>query len=240
MIMENKDKDVLKKYEGIYSDSQSFRLDWEGDISIKYKLPKYINTFITEVVDKERALSILEVGSGDGEITNEILKRCEGKEILYFTSEVTSSGAKNIKQRGIRVFQTSAMQISAVNGCVDTCISFDVMHHVKNPERMAEEMMRVTNRSVFLIESNRLSLGRVLLENTEKYKSVGEYSYYPWEYKRFFLNAGARKVIIKPFLFIMPKMTGPLMPLAIFTSELLERIPLLRWQCSGVMIKAFK
>lgn len=234
------ERDIIREYENIYTSTSPFRKEWEGEISIRYKIPKYLRVFTKEFLKKEKPRSILEVGSGDGQITAGAIKACGEDVSQYLASEISYAGALKIKEKGIRVFQTSAMHIAAYDKSFDACISFDVMHHVTDPALMAKELMRVAKRFVFLIEPNRFALGRRLLERSQKYKSVGEYSYYPWEYRDFFFRAGAKKVIIKPFLFIVPKTPNFLAPLAVLASEMMERMPLLKWQCSGVYITVYK
>ena len=239
-LLNKSEKDIVGEYENIYGSSDSFRRQWEGEISIRYKLPKYTEIFAKEFIEREKPTSILEIGAGDGEMTERVVEACKGRMSLYVSSEISSAGAAKISRRGIKVFQASALDIPAKAGSFDACVAFDVMHHVRAPAKMAAEMVRVARRFVFLIEPNRMALGRRLLEKTGKYKSVGEHSYFPAEYRDFFMAAGAKNVMMKPFLFIVPKTPKVLIPLAKLVSEAMERIPLMRWQCSSLAITVYK
>ena len=238
--MDEREKDIIREYESIYWSSSSFRRQWEGEISIRYKLPKYVDIFSEEFIKKEKPTSILEIGAGDGEITEGLLKVCNDRVSPYVSSEISQAGAARIRNRGIKVFQASALDIPVRSGGFDACVAFDVMHHVPDAAKMATEMMRVAERFVFLVEPNRMAIGRRLLERTRKYKTVGEHSFYPGQYRDFFIAAGAKKVAIRPFLFIVPKTPGFLIPLAKLVSEAMERIPLARWQCSSLAITVYK
>ncbi|MBW2971246.1 hypothetical protein KY320_03740 [Candidatus Woesearchaeota archaeon] len=113
--------------------------------------------------------------------------------------------------------------------------AIDVMHHVSNPRKMAREMMRVSSKYIFLIEANGICIIRKVMERiSKKYQAAGENSYKPWDYKSFF--KGANNFSIRPFLFMIPFTPKRLMKPVIWLSETMEKIPLLRWQGSGVVM----
>jgi hypothetical protein len=114
------------------------------------------------------------------------------------------------------------------------------MHHVDGPAQMAHEMMRVAKKGAFLIEANRAAIIRRILEHTETYKKAGEFSYYPEEYKAFFNIPSMEHISIEPFQFIPPKLSHFHLGLTILISEVTAKIPLVKWQCSGVAIKVKK
>ena len=99
---------------------------------------------------------------------------------------------------------------------------------------MATEMMRVAKKGVFMVEANRQAIARRLLEKTQIYKNAGEFSYYPKEYRAFFNLPSRASITIHPFQFIPPKLSKISLKLAIFISELVERLPLLR--CGSVLV----
>jgi hypothetical protein len=110
------------------------------------------------------------------------------------------------------------------------------MHHVPNPRRMAREMLRVSRKHVFLIEANGLSILRKLAELSPRYMRDGEKSYTPWRYRSFFQSGISEVVQVKPFLFMIPFTPSFLINTNIIFSEFLQKVPILKWQCTGVMI----
>ncbi|MBS1266142.1 MAG: hypothetical protein MAG795_00107 [Candidatus Woesearchaeota archaeon] len=120
------------------------------------------------------------------------------------------------------------------NDSFDLAFAVDVMHHVTDPKKMAQEMVRVSKKYVFLIEANGVCVLRRILEKvSQKYKNAGENSYLPWKYKSFFKPI---TVSVKPFLFAVPFTPGFLIKPMGIMSDILENIPLVRWQGSGVII----
>jgi hypothetical protein len=69
---------------------------------------------------------------------------------------------------------------------------------------------------------------------------AGENSYKPQKYLSFFKDSKFGNTIkyisIKPFLFSVPFTPPMLIKPMIFVSELLEKIPIIKWQGSGVVI----
>lgn len=231
-------------YDKMYS--SYYREFWEGKISVIYKLPKYLKIINENIFQNNLSQSILELGAGDGEVASILYSKHKKNIVRYIASELSSIGIKRIKEninnRGFSIVQMDAVNLAFKDQSFDVVISIDVMHHVNNPEIMANEMLRISKKKVFLIESNGLCLIRKLLEKTRKYRSTNENSYFPWEYKNFFLrkNLDVKKFKIKPFLFMVPHMFPIFIPINVMISEIMEKIPILRWQCSGVIISIEK
>lgn len=218
--------------EGVIKDYS--RESYEGEISIIYKVPKYVKLLVDEYSDKGK-LDVLELGAADGEISQQLQDKCFiGK---YVVSELDKRNVKVLKKNGFDAHKVDATDLSKFgDASFDLVFCFDVMHHVNDPKKMAQEMMRVSRKHVFLIESNGLCLLRKLLELTTDYKKRGEKSYSPWRYRSFFKCSYVKKFRIKPILFIVPFTPKFLIkPMAII-SDLLEHVPLIRWQGSGVVI----
>ena len=115
------------------------------------------------------------------------------------------------------------------------------MHHVDDPRKMAHEIVRVTKKHFFLIESNGTSVLRRLFEKSKRNRMFGEKSYTAGTYKRFFTSTGMiKKIDIKPFLYIVSFTPSSLITTAAKFSEFMEKVPLLRWQGSGVIITGEK
>jgi SAM-dependent methyltransferase len=210
-----------------------------GAIAKRYVLPKYYKLF-DRFFEEKGAIRILEVGAGAGEMTHFIISQRPSYIVDYMTTELTWEGCSQIRSLGIRCEQMDARALGFRDGAFDAVCSFDVMHHVPDPGRMAREVMRVASKYIFLIESNGLSLGRKLLEKTKSYRSLGENSYFPWQYRSFFSSPSIQQFEIHPFLFTIPGMPDFTWRWVARFSELMEKLPLIRWQCSGVWMGIMK
>lgn len=201
-----KTKEVMSVYDGLYKKGE-FRLTWECEISLKYKISRFVSLFIDCFKSYEN-LNILELGAGDGFLTELILKKLNCKK--YVATDLSAEGVKKIKKRKIKAFKMDAEKLKFSDNSFDIVCCFDVMHHVNNPKQMASEMVRVAKKKVFLIEPNGLCFLRKLLEKTSKYKSTGENSYSPRKYNSFFSSGEVRKFFVKPF-FCIPSFIPPML-----------------------------
>jgi SAM-dependent methyltransferase len=83
---------------------------------------------------------LLDVGGGPGYFRDAF--RAAGATYVALDSDVGElAGAGDI---GAGTVIGSGMQLPFANGCVDVCYSSNVLEHVPDPWRMAEEMVRVT------------------------------------------------------------------------------------------------
>lgn len=237
----NSQESMMEGYNNLFP-TNKYREIWEGKISSVYKLPKYlkiINNFLTQISKNQ---SVLEIGCGDGEIAEALLKNTKLPISNYTATELTEGGVKTAKRtlqkfKTAKIYQADATKLPFKNKSFDLVFSFDVMHHVNDPELMAQEIVRVGKRRILLIEANGLSLARRFAEKQKKYIQMSEKSYFPWQYSKYFSLPRVKEFRIRPFLFMFPHCPNILISLNIFISELLEKIPLLNWQCSGVIIE---
>lgn len=228
---------MVETYGERYASAWSFRDNWFGEISRRYILPNYYrwtDAFLRDL----RPSSVVELGAGDGEMTDIIHGRRPGWCATITPSDVVEAGAERLRAKGYATARRAdACATPFADDEFDVAITYDVMHHVADPAAMAREMVRIARRRVFLIEANGASLMRRLLEFTDTYRKAGENSYGPRRYRRFFTLPGVAKIEIDPFQFVPPKFLSPWVPLTIAVSEVLQHVPLLRWQCSGVRIR---
>jgi len=234
-----KKQGMIKCYDQLYSTTSNFKEEWDGRIATEYKVPKYIRTFLSTFRGKA-PMDVLELGAGNGEVS-ELIRRENPRFIKsYVATELSREGVKKLREKGFKAFEVDAQDLSRFpDNSFDLVFCIDTMHHVSEPRKMAQEMLRVSRKYVFLIEANGICALRKLLEHTSrKYKEAGENSYAPWRYKSFFTSGRhrARRFLIWPFLFSVPFTPSALIKPNILLSELLERVPLLRWQGSGVVM----
>jgi SAM-dependent methyltransferase len=236
-VREKSQARMVATYDARYSSAWSFRDNWFGDISRQYILPNYYrwtDAFLRETPPS----TVVELGAGDGEMTDIIRERRPTWCAAITPSDVTEAGAERLRAKGYATArQADACATPFADGEFDVAIAYDVMHHVADPAAMAREMVRIARRRVFLIEANGASLMRRLLEFTGTYRKAGENSYLPRRYRSFFTLPGVAKIEISPLQFVPPKFLSPWMPLTIAVSEMMQLVPILRWQCSGVRIR---
>lgn len=232
-VTENRMKEY---YDQDYKSKSSPRYFWEGRVGVEYKVPKYISLLLGRLKNKKN-LRILEIGAGSGE-TYKLIKK-SGLDIKeYVATEILDTAVKRLKKKKIKAYNMDAMDLKFDNNSFDLVLCFDVMHHVMNPRKMAQEMVRVSKKYVFLCEANGISLLRRILELTPRNRRANENSYFPWVYKNFF--KGVRRIEIKPFSYIFAHTPDLLFKPYVKLSEFLECVPFIRWQGSSVMIYAEK
>lgn len=220
-----------------YATGWSFRDHWFGNVTWRYILPNYYRWTDAFLADLGPS-AIVELGAGDGEMTD-IIRDAGPRWLGSLTpTDVVPAGAARLRAKGYGTArQADACATPFADDEFDVAITYDVMHHVADPAAMAREMVRIARTRVFLIEANGASLVRRLLELTDTYRRVGENSYRPGEYRRFFTLPGVARIDIDPLQFVPPRFLSPVVPLTIALSEALQHVPVLRWQCSGVRIR---
>lgn len=223
-------------WDTIHNRDESWRTKLIGDISYAFVMPRYVELF-EKYFKNFQGLSFLELGSGNGEIASLIAEKKFPFTSRYVTSECFPKGVEWLKEKGLEAVLANAEDIPAKDASFDVVLSFDVMHHVANPRKMASEMMRTARGKLFLTESNGLSVGRKLMELTPGRRMAGEKSYTPSQYRSFFNHPGfsVTRFEIHPFVFPI-KLPKKFLNIAISFNRWIETIPLLNWQCSNVYI----
>ncbi|MFH1445574.1 MAG: class I SAM-dependent methyltransferase [Nanoarchaeota archaeon] len=230
-------KKVMKDYyDELFSEKMTFREQWEGKIAVVYRVPKEVGYVIDFLKDKNpENLSILEIGAGDGVSSKMIINALKPKR--YVATDLSEEGVKKIQSMGIEGKQADATNLKGFkDNSFDMVCCFNVMHHVDNPRRMAQEMLRVTRKHFILCESNAVSIPRKLLELTPRNRRANENSYKPSTYRKFFESKYLKWVKTKPFMFAFAFTPDSFLNLSIRMSEALEKMPLIKWQGSSVLI----
>ena len=222
----------------IHSREQSWRGRLLGDLASRFAVPRCTELFL-DAFGEDRQLDFLEVGAGNGEVPVHIMQSRPECIRSYSSSELFLEGAHWLRSQGLTSCVADAQHLPFSDNAFDAVVSFDVLHHVSDPQRMADEMVRVSRGRLLLTESNGLSVGRKLMELTPGHRRAGERSYAPWDYRRFFEHSDCRLVhtSVKPFLFPLPGgVPRSLLRPFIAFNRVVERVPFLRWQCSNVCI----
>jgi SAM-dependent methyltransferase len=225
-------------YDVIYAQGSS-RLQNEGLIGVRYRLPKYFS-LLSERYSNRGPLRVLEVGCGTGEIGHMLMQ--SGVPIEHYVGiDYSLPAVERGQAAGFDCRQMDAEVLDFPDDSFDLVFCFDVMHHVSRPERMAHEMVRVSREHFFLCESNGLSPLRKLGEMNSVARSLGEQSYLPRTYRSFFPVDQLAALEMKPFyVLVPPKVPEALIPLVIRSSEFFEKVPVIRWLGQSLMIAGRK
>ena len=112
--------------------------------------------FIAPLLRTIRARSVLDVGCGTGRGT-EYLRRESG--IGVYGVDPTRPLLSKAAAKGCSVVCGSGLALPFGDNAFDAAIELGVLHHVKRPEVVVKEMMRVARKGVFLSDSNFLGQG---------------------------------------------------------------------------------
>ena len=88
---------MIDSYDRLYKGDNFHRI-WEGEISLRYKVPKYASLFADRFKNYDN-LSILELGAGEGYLTKLIMEKLKYKK--YVATEISDEGVKRLKEKGI-------------------------------------------------------------------------------------------------------------------------------------------
>ena len=226
-----------QEWSRIHDQEASWREKIVGEISHVFIVPRYVE-FFYDKFGRDAGASFFEIGSGTGDITSAVLKANRGQIGSYTVSEYFPQGVEWLRKRGFDAIQADACRLPLADASRDVTVEFDVMHHVEDPRAMAREMMRVARGRCLLTESNGLSIFRKLKELTPGHRAAGEKSFTPRRWRSFFEgHPGFTLTRFEIFPFLFPfKVPAPLMPLLLWWNRTVERIPVVRWQCSSVAI----
>lgn len=235
--MENptKKRVMTDYYDELFGEEVSFREKWEGKIALTYRVPKEVGQLIDFLKDKNpKDISILEIGAGDGFSSRLIINALRPRR--YVATDLSTKGVKKIKKLGIETSANDATSLGFQDNSFDMVCCFNVMHHVDNPAKMAQEMLRASRKYFLLCEANGFSFPRKLLEFTPRNRRANENSYLPSTYRSFFESENLKWIKIKPFMFAFPFTPTFLCGASIRLSEMFEKIPGFRWQGSSLAI----
>lgn len=116
----------------------------------------YISAFATE-----RGLeTILDVGAGTGRSVAYLRLRHPNAGIMGVepVAELIAEAAEAGIPDGV-IVQGQGQSLPFPNGSFDAVCESAVLHHVKRPEEVVSEMMRVARKAIFLSDSNRFGQG---------------------------------------------------------------------------------
>ena len=117
----------------------------------------YISAFLRQL----RARSVLDVGCGTGRAMEYIAQN--NPEVLVNGIEPVSQLLEVAAKKGIaktRLVNGSGLELPYKSSSFDVVVECGVLHHVREPDAVVDEMMRVARKAVFLSDSNIFGQGR--------------------------------------------------------------------------------
>ena len=111
-------------------------------------------------VDYFEIESILDIGSGTGRAVGYVKEKCPGMKIVGIESvkELREVGYQNgLSREDLK--EGNALNLDFQDGEFDMVCEFGVLHHVKSPERVVSEMLRVAKKAVYISDSNNFGQG---------------------------------------------------------------------------------
>ena len=133
-----------------------------------------------------------------------------------------------------------ASRLSFPSNSFDLVVSLDVMHHVKDPQLMAQEILRITRRYFFLAEANGQSPIRKLGEQNALARHLRNARTRRGNTVRSLARMACRTCRCGRAFFAPPKTAHPLIPIVTAINERLEKVPGLRWMGTAVILTGEK
>lgn len=120
--------------------------------------------FLLAVLDFLNIRSLLDIGSGTGRALSYIKDKAPGVRLLGVepVTELREIGyAKGLSRS--ELFEGDGYRLEFEDGQIDLVCEFGVLHHVRNPEQVVAEMLRVAKKAIFISDSNNFGQGSPML-----------------------------------------------------------------------------
>jgi ubiquinone/menaquinone biosynthesis C-methylase UbiE len=104
--------------------------------------------------------SILDIGSGTGRAVEYVKKKCPGIRIIGIepVKELRQIGYQNGLSHD-ELIDGDALKLDFRDGEFDMVCEFGVLHHVRSPEIVVAEMLRVAKKAIYISDSNNFGQG---------------------------------------------------------------------------------
>lgn len=118
---------------------------------------------VISIMEMMGSSSILDVGCGTGRAIKYFLEKGIKARAIEPVPEMISQAIKKNEIPGELITQGVGESLPFNDFSFDAVCEFGVLHHVKKPNNIVREMMRVARKAVFLSDSNRFGQGPTFL-----------------------------------------------------------------------------
>jgi len=94
-------------------------------------------------------LVLLDIGGGDGLISSNLQKVLPGLKITVL--DLNREGLQLARERGLDTVCASGIELPIKDNCIDTILSFSVIEHIEEDDRLIREISRVLKKDGRLI-----------------------------------------------------------------------------------------
>jgi ubiquinone/menaquinone biosynthesis C-methylase UbiE len=104
--------------------------------------------------------SILDIGSGTGRAVTYLKKKCPGVKVIGIepVEELRRIGYRNgLSQE--ELIEGDALKLNFREGEFDLVCEFGMLHHIRSPEIVVGEMLRVAKKAIYVSDSNNFGQG---------------------------------------------------------------------------------
>ncbi len=108
------------------------------------------------------ARSVLDIGAGTGRAVRHLMDNMPDVSVRGL-EPVAARIEEAVQKKGIpkgTIIQGVGEALPFENASIDVVCAFGMLHHVKRPENVIREMMRVARKAVIIVDGNRFGLGR--------------------------------------------------------------------------------
>lgn len=118
---------------------------------------------LAATIDHLEVRSILDLGSGTGRALLYLKQKCPGLKVVGLepVKELREVGYQNGLSSD-ELIEGSGLNLPFADGEFDMVCEFGVLHHVRTPGVMVDEMLRVAKKAIFISDSNNFGQGSLL------------------------------------------------------------------------------
>jgi len=104
-----------------------------------------------------RAVSVLDVGAGSGDVLAYLMRRCRGVPIEPIAADWHREAVKLCSTRGLPAIACDARRLPLADGAVDIVVASQLLHHFNRPaaQRLVHELDRVARLGVVVSDLQR-------------------------------------------------------------------------------------
>jgi SAM-dependent methyltransferase len=113
--------------------------------------------------------SILDLGSGTGRAVAYVKKKCPGIKIIGIepVKELREIGYQNGISKE-ELIEGDALKLAYSDGEFDMVCEFGMLHHVKTPEVVVAEMLRVAKKTIYISDANNFGQGSPVVRTVKQ------------------------------------------------------------------------